>query len=121
MVVRENGSKYVGNFENGLPGGSGLMTLSDGTVLSGQWTQGHLNGTGEMRTPDGAKYCGDFVNDLPNGQGTFILPNGIQYSGEIKDGRFHGLGTLTFTDGRQKKGRFEHGILIEEEKKPKSH
>ena len=76
--------KYVGEFEDDLQSGEGMLT----------W-------------PNAQKYVGEFKNDKPNGQGTYSFPGGAKYVGEIKDGLYNGQGTYTSAEGWDAIGRME--------------
>ena len=56
--------KYVGEIENGVPNGQGILTL-----------------------PDGDRYEGDFKDGKKHGQGTFNYSGRFKYLGEWKDGK----------------------------------
>ena len=56
--------KYVGEIENGLPNGQGILT-----------------------SPDGDRYEGDFKDGKKHGQGTFTYSGRFRYLGEWKDGK----------------------------------
>ena len=56
--------KYVGEIENGVPNGQGILT-----------------------SPDGDRYEGDFKDGKKHGQGTFTYSGRFRYLGEWKDGK----------------------------------
>ena len=56
--------KYIGEIENGLPNGQGILT-----------------------SPDGDRYEGDFKDGKKHGQGTFTYSSRFRYLGEWKDGK----------------------------------
>ena len=57
-------TKYVGEIENGVPNGQGILT-----------------------SPDGDRYEGDFKDGKKHGQGTFTYSGRFRYLGEWKDGK----------------------------------
>ena len=57
-VTYADGSKYVGEFKEGLPDGQGTLTYPDGRKYVGEFRGGQMNGTGKMTYPDG-RFFGD--------------------------------------------------------------
>jgi len=52
------------------------MFYADGTVASGEWQWGFLNGKGQRQSPDGTTYVGEFRNNRYNGKGVERRPDG---------------------------------------------
>ncbi|NDH62993.1 MAG: hypothetical protein EBY18_15390 [Alphaproteobacteria bacterium] len=50
VYVFANGSRYDGEWRNGLPSGPGRLKRADGTVVSGNWTNGCLRQRDQMAT-----------------------------------------------------------------------
>jgi SH3-like domain-containing protein len=124
-----DGRKYVGEFDDGVRSGQGLMTFPDGTKYIGSWQndkphgQGKLSlinkyeykgefkngvrhGQGTLVTVDGKRYEGQWENDVPQGQGKITYADGAGYSGQFVNGRRHGEGEATFADGRSYTGQW---------------
>ena len=134
IYILSDGSKYEGEFKDGILNGQGTKTWPNGQKYVGEFRNGKFNGQGTLTSPDGSKYEGEFKDGLPNGQGTLTIPNGKKYVGEWKegkkhgqgtfifpyrykyvggwkDGEYHGQGTLTFSNGQKYEGKFKDGIL----------
>ena len=75
-----DGSKYVGEFKDGLFHGQGTTSYANATLSSGI---------------KGSKYVGEFKDGLFHGHGTLVLTDGTQYTGDWKEGKRHGHGTVT--------------------------
>ena len=90
LYIMENGSRYVGEWEDGKKHGQGTYT----------------SGKGER---EGDKYVGDWKDGKRTGQGTYTWSNGNKYIGEWKDGKRTGQGTLTFPDGTKYVGEWKNG------------
>lgn len=125
----EDGSKYVGNWKNGLKHGHGTYIYGSQSNLSGEkyvgaWAHGLKEGQGVYTDKLGV-YQGEFKNDLRNGQGTYTWKKGDKYVGEWRDGVQEGQGTLTFENGDQYVGEFKnnrfdgHGVLTQSNGKVK--
>jgi SH3-like domain-containing protein len=94
-AVLHDGSRYVGEFREGVRSGRGSITYPDGTIYKGQWT-----------------------NDRPNGHGVKILADGMQYSGNFKNGKMYGSGIMFMPDGSQVKIQWLRDPSPAKEEKP---
>lgn len=88
--------------------GLGSKKLPDGTVLSGNFMNDHLQGNGYARFPNGLVYEGGFVNSAPNGQGTGTYADGSVYKGVFLNGKMHGNGEIRWANGDHYKGMFRN-------------
>jgi SH3-like domain-containing protein len=125
-----DGRKYVGEFQDGVRVGQGLMTFPDGTKYLGNWRhdkpdgQGKLSlagkyeyvgefkngvrhGQGTLKTIDGKRYKGQWENDVPHGVGEIVYPNGAQYTGQFNEGKRHGEGQAFYVDGSKYAGQWQ--------------
>lgn len=107
--VYADGSKYEGEFKDGMYHGVGVFT-SDGSRYEGEFKDNHFNGRGTLTHPNGNKYIGEFKDGMRNGQGTFTNAKGEKYIGEFKDGYRDGKGTLIFANGDKYIGDFKDGM-----------
>jgi hypothetical protein len=82
-----NGTRYLGEFNDGMPNGQGKLIYTNGARYEGQVRDGVPNGQGAYLYSNGMHYSGQFLNGLPNG-GTLTLPDGSQFAGEFKDGKW---------------------------------
>ena len=108
-----DGSKYVGEFKDGLPHGQGTFIGVNGNKYVGEHKNGKMNGQGTFTWASGKfagnKYAGEFKDNERHGQGTYTYANGEKYVGEWKDGEPNGQGTHTFTNGDKYVGEYKDG------------
>ena len=75
-----NNGKYVGDFKNGFKHGKGSYALYEEDnhlpylYYDGEWKYEMRHGDGEEEYPDGSKYIGSYIDDKRNGQGVMIFP-----------------------------------------------
>ena len=72
-------SEYVGDLQNELPDGKGIMTYEDGSTYDGEWKEGQRYGKGTLTYEDGAKYEGEWKDGEMDGTGTLTWSNGDKY------------------------------------------
>ena len=102
------GSKYVGEWKDGIWHGQGTATLASGSKYVGDWKDGKTHGQGTYTFANGDKYVGEWKDDKRHGQGTYTWADGSKYVGGWKDGKFHGPGIKTHADGRVEEGIWEN-------------
>jgi hypothetical protein len=108
ILKYQDGSKYVGGWENGEKNGQGTYTFADGSSYEGQFKDSKFHGQGTLTNKDGSKYVGGWKDDKKNGQGTLTYQDGTErYKGEWENDKFHGQGTYTLTDGSSYEGQFK--------------
>lgn len=95
-----NGSKYEGDFLDGLFNGKGVYT-SPWFCYEGEFEDGLFDGHGKIDFYDGRIFEGAFSNNCMNGEGILHLPDGATITGHWMNDRRVGLFTLTLPDGRQ--------------------
>ncbi|MBF0310396.1 MAG: SUMF1/EgtB/PvdO family nonheme iron enzyme [Magnetococcales bacterium] len=88
-----SGTRYEGEFRNGLRHGKGVHVWPDGARYEGDFRDGQRTGQGVFRWPDGSWYEGGFLNGQRHGSGIFHYPDGSRYAGEFHSGRRHGKGS----------------------------
>ena len=79
------------------------MDWKDGTKYVGEWRNGLMNGTGILEMWTHERYEGKFIGGLRNGRGRCDYPNGQIYIGRWKDGKPHGKGEFINADGGKSK------------------
>ena len=71
--------KYVGDFKNGFKHGKGSYALYEEDnhlpylYYDGEWKYEMRHGDGKEEYPDGSKYIGSYIDDKRNGQGVMIF------------------------------------------------
>jgi len=91
----------------------GSHEMDNGSIYVGEWQNDLQHGQGSTTFPDGSKYVGEYKNGQKNGQGTFTWIEDGEYVGEFKDDKMHGQGTYT-----HKNGFIERGYYLNDEYVP---
>ena len=88
----EDGTFYIGQYQNNLPNGKGTFYYPNGNICyEGDFFNGFREGFGKYNYQDGSFYIGQWKNNLRNGKGTFYYPNGtIFYDGFFINDLFAG-------------------------------
>ena len=88
-----DGSKYVGEFNDGQINGQGSYTYHDGSKYVGELEKGKYHGQGILSSNDRLIYEGEWKNGKRHGQGTDMSKDDKHgYKGEWKDDKYHGQG-----------------------------
>lgn len=117
IATYPDGTKYVGEWKDGLWYGRGTITRTNGTKYVGEFKEGLPNGQGTHTDPNGDKYVAEFKDGIPNGQGIATYFDGSKYVGEFENGLAHGQGTFTFPDGFSFEGIWEKNDYIRDVRK----
>ena len=99
--------KYIGDFKDEYPHGSGKFFYVDGAVFKGEVFRGKQQGKGEMQYPNGDRYVGEFFEDFKDGEGKYYFSSGQRYEGSFKNGNFEGQGTMFYADGSKYVGSWK--------------
>lgn len=93
----KDGSIYVGEWKYNIPYGEGVLTLKDGTTISGNWQKGKFQGYGSFSKekydmgspsngvisyPDGRVFTGE-ISSLKPSEGLLQYPNGDTFTGSF--------------------------------------
>ena len=134
-----DGTKYIGEFNNGLPHGYGEIWFAAGSHFVGEFSYGNpVNGTYTWPLGDiwegpmlnlmkhgygiytyppeegGGSIEGDFINNYPNGFCFATELNGFIYVGDCKmssESIYNGIGKMIFPDGSIYEGGVKDGSL----------
>ena len=123
----ESGSKYEGEFLNGIRHGKGICTWANGDFQDGTWVHGEFkDGKAKITHDDGeisegmmkdgewveeelvTKYEGEFLNGIRHGKGKLILSEAC-YEGDFSNNMMHGKGKYTWDSGQFYEGDFVNG------------
>lgn len=86
MLIMRDGSKYVGNFENGEIKGAGERFWEDGTHYVGEWHLGEKHGLGKIDYPNGDWYEGNWHLNKRHGEGKLSLAKTqVTYTGTFNE------------------------------------
>ena len=114
----EDGTKYIGNFENGKINKYGIFFYSNGIKYNGEHFNGVWNGRGIFKYKNGfVEYKGKFklfafdefgiISTIQQNKGKIIGKH--EYFGEFSKGRQNGIGIYTDPDGRKYSGEWKEG------------
>ncbi|EDQ88971.1 uncharacterized protein MONBRDRAFT_32553 [Monosiga brevicollis MX1] len=107
-VKYDDGDKYRGMWNAaGKRHGLGVLDFADGSKYSGEFVEGMNSGYGILTLNDGSKYAGQFSDGKYNGSGVFTKSDGMKYEGQFSDGKVLGGGRVTFPDGSHGRPRQE--------------
>ena len=100
--------EYIGDFEENIRSGSGIMRYRDGSEYQGHWAEDEPQGSGQLRSALGI-YTGEFVGGKYEGQGEIVHADGSSYRGRFKAGLYDGFGELKDSSGAVLRAFFEAG------------
>eukprot|EP00123_Amoebidium_parasiticum_P001372 comp12443_c0_seq1/m.7364 comp12443_c0_seq1/g.7364 ORF comp12443_c0_seq1/g.7364 comp12443_c0_seq1/m.7364 type:complete len:396 (-) comp12443_c0_seq1:563-1750(-) len=104
-----DGRRYVGEFKEGKPHGTGTLTWPDNRWYAGRWVEGRQDGQGTYQGPDGRTYRGEWSRGKQHGKGVLAWKDGREYDGGFINGAQHGFGRLRWPDGRTFEGQWVCG------------
>ncbi|MDD2393121.1 MAG: hypothetical protein PHN99_03110 [Eubacteriales bacterium] len=86
--ISADGSKYVGEHDNGKMNGRGIYAISNGDKYIGNLKDNKKEGLGSYYWHDGRKYVGEFKDDRPHGNGHLVLSDNESITADFIDGYF---------------------------------
>ena len=86
----DDGSKYVGDWQDSTFNGQGTLTYANGDRYVGEWRNGKMHGRGSYTYANGVKCFGQYENDLLNGQARCTFADGEVLEGIWKNHKFTG-------------------------------
>lgn len=92
----KNGSKYSGEFNNGVMDGTGVYEWHNGVRYEGTLVCNRLEGEGKYTWTNGSMYKGEVNEGLRNGYGELRIVDGKLYIGEWLNGKMYGKGLMIF-------------------------
>lgn len=98
VAYYESGNSYSGQFEDGHLQGTGIYTWKDGVTYTGEFVKNKIVGSGEYQWIDGSNYNGQVTDGIRNGLGVFS--HGKQtLEGSWREGKPNGYGTCHYLQG----------------------
>ena len=97
----------MGCVEGDCENGSGVYIYTDGSKYAGEFKDGLREGQGVMTYVNGDIYKGKYKAGKRSGYALYVFANGDKYDGEFVDGEMQGLGNYYWKDGSVLKGDFE--------------
>ena len=93
MIFRDEGTYYVGYWDNGRQYKRGkVFDRKNNLLYDGEYKNGVKEGSGIYYYQTGEKYEGKFLNGLKDGKGTFYWKNGNKWEGYFKNDEMNGEG-----------------------------
>ncbi|KAG9348052.1 hypothetical protein JZ751_004072, partial [Albula glossodonta] len=74
-----DGSRYEGEFMNGLKQGEGMFTWGNGELYEGSFFKDYRHGNGTYIWPDGSRFIGKFYRNRKEGYGIQHFPDGTTF------------------------------------------
>lgn len=111
MLIKQDGSKYEGFWNNDKIDGKGRYIDCKGNYYEGEWKDGKANGQGTLCVENGSKYEGSWVDDTQEGYGEEVFPDGTSYKGNYSKGQKSGQGKFFWGDGTFYEGEFNESVI----------
>lgn len=111
LYYKDRSGIYIGNTKGNRPHGKGVLTLSNGDKLTGNFVNGNLVGDIVYNFADGNLYEGGFYRAEFTGEGKFTFTDGEINQGTFLHNKLNGFGTIT-TNQKKYSGIFKDGQLI---------
>ncbi|XP_037105886.1 ankyrin repeat and MYND domain-containing protein 1-like [Syngnathus acus] len=108
-----DGSKYEGEFIDGLRQGQGKYTWRSGEFYEGSFYKDYRHGDGMYCWPTGSKFIGKFYLNWREGYGIHIYPDGAIFKGLYHADQRFGPGVLSESSGCQNVGLWHGKHLIQ--------
>ncbi|PRP68141.1 MORN repeat-containing protein [Nonlabens agnitus] len=113
--AKGNRLHYVGQVKRKKANGYGIAILDSGSRYEGEWHNGLRHGNGTFYWIDGEHYEGEYVNDVRSGLGTYYWTNGEKFVGSWDNDLRNGKGKFYDKDGNIiASGTWKDDKLIEE-------
>ncbi len=108
-----DGSVYSGDISDGKFNGTGTLIFPSGDKVSGEFKDGYIHGHAKISKANGEKLEGQFKKGYPSGPGVFSFSSDGEYIGEFDLGYFNGQGKLSYSDGQFFSGEFSNGDIVD--------
>ena len=120
IALSPDGSKHIGNWEQGMLSGKGALLLPSGGKYMGEWRDGLAHGVGVELRGGGARYEGEWAEDAWHGAGMEFSSEGLVFCGNYFQGQRHGGGVAHDPCAGALPCSYEHGTLLSQESPPES-
>ncbi|KAI4872960.1 hypothetical protein NFI96_023646 [Prochilodus magdalenae] len=107
-----DGSRYRGEFVDGLKQGGGVFIWANGETYEGSFYKDYRHGCGTYSWPDGSRFTGKFYLNCKEGYGVHVFPDGTTFEGLYHSDERFGPGVFTYVDGRQDVGLWYRQWLL---------
>ena len=113
----KNNILYYGENDNSSPNGKGLLLRKDGSIFIGNWEYGNANGIGYHYLADDNIYYGQIEDNMRTGYG-IIFYNNSKLFGEFQNDILNGYYSFTSKSsrnlGEQKDGEYINFRFLED-------
>ncbi|XP_076577750.1 ankyrin repeat and MYND domain-containing protein 1 isoform X2 [Chaetodon auriga] len=99
-----DGSRYEGEFVDGLKHGRGKYTWTNGEYYEGSFYKDYRHGDGLYCWPTGHTFTGKFYLNRKEGYGQQLFPDGATFQGLYRADQRFGPGVISYSDGREDVG-----------------
>lgn len=106
------GSRYEGEFRNGLKHGNGTFTWPNRECYKGSFYKDNRHGRGTYFWPDGSQFMGKFYLNHKEGYGIHLFPDGTIFKGLYHANERLGPGVMSYPNARQDVGLWYHQWLL---------
>ena len=100
--------RYEGDFKNNKQEGKGVLLWNNKSIYEGDFKNDKREGKGIKIFYNGDRYDGYWKNDKKEGKGKIYLYNGDIYEGYFKNNQYDGEGEYLYKNGDRYKGAFEN-------------
>ncbi|XP_058256877.1 ankyrin repeat and MYND domain-containing protein 1 isoform X2 [Hemibagrus wyckioides] len=107
-----DGSRYEGEFLNGLKHGNGTFTWPNGECYKGSFYKDYRHGKGTYFWPDGSQFIGKFYLNRKEGYGVHHYPDGTIFEGLYHANERFGPGVMSYPDACQDVGLWYRQWLL---------
>ena len=110
IINIDEGNYYIGEFENDLPNGKGILYNNGNIKYTGDFMDDKFMGNGKYYYDNGNCYLGNFMNSMKVGKGKIFNKQGnLLYEGDFVSGKPEGKGKYIFENGDYYIGDFKNG------------
>jgi len=108
-ALLKGGSVYVGEVQQGLKEGVGMLRCENGNIFVGEWSCDKRQGSGVLRcSTREVDYFGEWNSGKMHGKGALFSSAGWLYAGKFQRGERGGEGIEQHRDGSLIAGNFSH-------------
>ncbi len=87
MEERAKKYRFVGNFENGLMSGQGMILKNNNELIKGNFLENSINGLSYIKNyTSEIEYFGSIVNSVKSGKGVYKFKNNYNVEGNFVNG-----------------------------------
>jgi len=108
VLIEKTQNRYEGEWKADKEHGEGIKIWKGGSRYEGEWADGKKHGKARIIWGDGEwkgdMYEGDWKEDHRDGSGVYLWANGDRYQGQWCKSKINGRGTKTWANGDRYEG-----------------